>query len=152
MRILVVAVGRARGDAAQSLFQDYVARLPWRVELREVQESKRLSGARLRDAEAQLLLKAVPAGATTVVLDAGGEALSSEAFAAHLRRWRDDGAKQLAFLIGGADGHGREALKRADLVLSLGAMTWPHLLVRAMLAEQLWRGASILAGHPYHRA
>ena len=78
--------------------------------------------------------------------------LSSADFAKRIGAWRDDGAPCLAFLIGGADGHGDQVLKQAELTLSLGPMVWPHLLVRAMLAEQLWRAASILSGHPYHRA
>ena len=87
-----------------------------------------------------------------VALDGAGKALSSEEFARRIGAWRDDGVPCLAFLIGGADGHGAAVLKRADLALSFGPMVWPHLLVRAMLAEQLWRAASILSGHPYHRA
>jgi len=78
--------------------------------------------------------------------------MSSEEFAALLGRWRDDGVRETRFLIGAADGHGQEARDKADLLLGFGAMTWPHLMVRAMLAEQLWRATSILAGHPYHRS
>jgi 23S rRNA (pseudouridine1915-N3)-methyltransferase len=86
-----------------------------------------------------------------VVLDERGKAEASAAFAARLGAWRDDGVRNVAFLIGGADGHDARVRKRADAILSFGAMTWPHLLVRAMLAEQLYRAHSILAGHPYHR-
>ena len=103
------------------------------------------------NAKRAALLKGLPEGAHVVALDGSGKALTSEAFAARLARIRDDGASVVAFLIGGADGHGASVLTRADTVLSLGPMTWPHLLVRAMLAEQLWRAASILSGHPYHR-
>jgi 23S rRNA (pseudouridine1915-N3)-methyltransferase len=87
-----------------------------------------------------------------VLLDERGKQLSSEDFAALLGRWRDEGVREARFLIGAADGHGEAARTRADLLLGFGPMTWPHLLVRAMLAEQLWRATSILAGHPYHRS
>lgn len=149
MRVIVAAVGRGRGEPAQRIFESYRRRLPWSLDLREVRVS---GGGRGRAEEAMLLLKAVPAGAFVVALDGGGAALTSEAFAARLAAVREGGAGVVAFLIGGPDGHGAAALERADLILSLGPMTWPHLLVRAMLAEQLWRAAAILSGHPYHRA
>jgi 23S rRNA (pseudouridine1915-N3)-methyltransferase len=87
-----------------------------------------------------------------VLLDERARPMSSEDFAALLGRWRDEGVRETRFLIGAADGHGEEARANADLLLGFGAMTWPHLMARAMLAEQLWRATSILAGHPYHRA
>ncbi len=148
MRLVVAAVGRGRGDPAQQLFEDYRKRLPWSLELREVRAGGGKAG---REREAEALLKGLPADAYVVALDGSGMALTSEEFAARLASVRDDGTAVVAFLIGGADGHGAPVLTRADLVLSLGPMTWPHLLVRAMLAEQLWRAASILSGHPYHR-
>ena len=149
MRLVVAVVGRGRDDPAQALFESYRRRLPWPVELREVRAGG--GGDAGREREAAALLKGLPEGAHVVALDGTGTALGSEAFAAQLARIRDDGAPVVAFLIGGADGHGAAVLGRADTVLSLGPMTWPHLLVRAMLAEQLWRAASILSGHPYHR-
>ena len=87
-----------------------------------------------------------------VLLDEHGKPMSSEDFAALLGRWRDDGVREARFLIGAADGHGAEARARADLLLGFGAMTWPHLLARAMLMEQLYRATTIIAGHPYHRS
>eukprot|EP01037_Dinobryon_pediforme_P001598 gene1598-1625_t len=87
----------------------------------------------------------------TVVLDERGKALGSADLARVLERWRDEGVREVRFLIGAADGHDAALRDRADLLLGFGAMTWPHMLARAMLAEQLWRAASILAGHPYHR-
>ena len=149
MRLVVAAVGRARDDPAQELFESYRRRLPWPVELREVRAGG--GGTSGREREAAALLRGLPEGACVVALDGTGKALTSEAFAARLARIRDDGIAAVAFVIGGADGHGAPVLARADMVLSLGPMTWPHLLVRAMLAEQLWRAASILSGHPYHR-
>lgn len=149
MRLVVAAVGRGRGDPAQQLFEDYRKRLPWPLELREVRAGG--GGEAGREREAAALLKCLPANAYVIALDGAGKALTSEEFAAKLASLRDDGKAVVAFLIGGADGHGAPVLTRADMVLSLGPMTWPHLLVRAMLAEQLWRAASILSGHPYHR-
>jgi 23S rRNA (pseudouridine1915-N3)-methyltransferase len=87
-----------------------------------------------------------------VLLDERGKLMSSEEFAALLSRWRDEGVREARFLIGAADGHGDAAREKADLLLGFGAMTWPHMLARAMLAEQLWRATSIIAGHPYHRS
>lgn len=109
------------------------------------------SPAEIKRREAAGLLAAIPAGAWTVALDLGGRAPDSAALAAQLAAWRDAG-RSLAFVIGGAEGLDAGVLARADQVLSLGALTWPHLLVRAMLAEQLFRAQAIAAGHPYHRA
>ena len=86
------------------------------------------------------------------MLDERGKQLNSEEFAALLGKWRDEGVRECRFLIGAADGHGDKARDDADLLIAFGAMTWPHMLARAMLAEQLWRATSILAGHPYHRS
>lgn len=150
MRIVIAAVGRARAGEARTLYDDYISRLPWQVTLREVEEKRKLPPPELKAREAELLLAKLPDGAAAVALDEGGKALSSRAFAKRIGSWRDEG-RDLAFLIGGADGLGANVLRRADLTLSLGSMTWPHLLVRVLLAEQLYRASSILAGHPYHR-
>ena len=151
MRVVVIAVGRAKPGALRDLFENYAKRFPWRLELIEVQEKRRLPPEELKKREAERLLAAVPQGALIVALDPRGETLDSEGFARKLGAWRDRGRKDIAFLIGGAEGLAEAALERADLALSLGAMTWPHLLVRVLLAEQLYRASSILAGHPYHR-
>lgn len=152
MRLVVVAVGRARDAAFRALWQDYAGRLHPQVELVEVEDRKRPPPPDLKQREGRLLLDAVPAGARIVALDPRGKGLDSEELARLIGRWRDQSVGQAAFLIGGADGLDRPVLDRADLLLSLGAMTWPHQLARVMLAEQLYRAESILAGHPYHRA
>ena len=158
MRILIAAVGRVRDAALRELYGEYVGRLAaggrerWRIELVEVEEPRKLPPAELVAREAALLMKAMPKGARIVALDARGKALSSEDFAVRLGRWRDDGTVRLAFAIGGSHGLDPTVIHSADLVLSLGAMTWPHQLVRAMLVEQIYRAKSILEGHPYHRA
>ena len=110
-----------------------------------------LPPAQLKAREGALILKALPAGARLFALDTAGEAWSSEEFAERLRGLRDAGAAELAFAVGGADGLDRAVLDRADKVISLGRMTWPHLLARGMLLEQLYRAQQILSGHPYHR-
>ena len=107
--------------------------------------------AALPDAEAELILKALPAGARLVALDSRGTLWNSRQFADRLAGWRDGGTPALAFAIGGAEGLGQPVIGRSDAVLSLGPLTWPHLLVRGMLLEQLYRAQQILAGHPYHR-
>lgn len=102
-------------------------------------------------AEAELLSRAIPAGALVACLDERGKVLSSPEFADQLARWRDGGRQDVAFVIGGADGIAPGLRDRADFSLSFGRMVWPHMLVRVMLAEQLYRAASILSGAPYHR-
>ena len=101
--------------------------------------------------EAELILGALPSGIPLVALDERGVAWTSRTLANRIAAWRDEGLPELAFAIGGADGHGAAVLDRAHATLSLGPMTWPHLLVRGMLLEQLYRAQQILAGHPYHR-
>jgi len=151
VRIVIAAVGRGRASPVETLYDDYIARLPWKAELKEVELKGPRPPAAAKEEEGRALLRAIPAGAFVIALDGRGEALSSEAFAARLKRLQDEGTKTLAFVIGGAEGLDGAVLTAARLTLSLGAMTWPHLLVRAMLAEQLYRAASIIAGHPYHR-
>ena len=112
---------------------------------------QRLPAAALKAREATLILEALPARARLIALDERGAMWSSRGLADRLAAWRDQGVAELAFAIGGADGLGAEVLDRADTILSLGPMTWPHLLVRSLLLEQLYRAQQILAGHPYHR-
>jgi 23S rRNA (pseudouridine1915-N3)-methyltransferase len=152
--IRVLAGGRWKaGDPARSLFEEYVGRLPWPVELGEI-DPRSGDPMRRRSAEsAQIVAEAAtPPGRVLIALDARGRDLDSEEFAGRIQRWQDEGRPALVFAIGGADGLTDDVRRSADLVLSFGKMTWPHLLARAMLAEQLYRASSILAGHPYHRA
>jgi 23S rRNA (pseudouridine1915-N3)-methyltransferase len=117
----------------------------------ELEEKRRLPPPEMKRREAALILSALPTGARLVALDERGEAWSSRDFAAQLAAWRDGGAAPLAFAIGGAEGLDAAVIARADAVMSLGAMTWPHFLARVMLLEQLYRAQQIHAGHPYHR-
>ena len=137
MRLHVIARGRiGRGPEAE-LVARYLKRMTWPTSFTELGETGPLP-------------EAVPQS-RTVVLDERGPALTSKALADRLAVWRDDGVREARFLIGGADGHDAATRDGADLLLSFGPATWPHLLVRAMLAEQLYRATSLLAGHPYHR-
>lgn len=151
MRVHLLAVGRCKEAAIKSLVAEYSNRLRPALVLVEVEERRALPAAELKAREGQLLLDALPKGATLVALDEHGKSLSSQAFAEQVGRWRDSGVADLAFAIGGADGHDAALLARADFKLSLSPLTWPHMLVRVMLAEQVYRAHSILAGHPYHR-
>lgn len=152
MRIWVAAIGKARPGPARDLYEEYAGRLAWPLALRELELKRRPPPGEAKRQEAALLLGAVPPGAVLVALDERGRQMGSEAFAARIGAWRDGGASDLAFVIGGADGLDPSVTARADLVLAFGQMTWPHMVVRAMLLEQVYRAQTILAGHPYHRA
>jgi 23S rRNA (pseudouridine1915-N3)-methyltransferase len=152
LKLTIACIGRAGRGPERDLYEHYAGRIRWPLMLRELEEKKKLPPAELVRREGELLLSSVPDKAVLVALDRRGKVFDSEAFAQRLGRWRDDGISDLAFLIGGADGHGEPLLQKASLVLSFGAMTWPHLLARAMLAEQIYRAQQLLAGHPYHRA
>jgi 23S rRNA (pseudouridine1915-N3)-methyltransferase len=147
---VVIAVGRGRGSAEQALFDRYAARLRPAPLLIEIAEA-RGGAVEARRREAAAILAAVLEGAVLVALDLGGADEATEAFAARLARWREAG-KAVAFAIGGAEGLDAAVIARAQHVLAFGRATWPHLLVRAMLAEQLFRADALLRGHPYHRA
>jgi len=152
--IRIVAGGRWKaGDPARILFDDYVGRLPWPASLSEI-DPRVGDPARRQAAESAGIMAAAaaPSGRVLIALDGRGRDLTSEEFAARIKSWQDEARPALVFAIGGADGLTDEVRRAADLVLSFGRMTWPHLLARAMLAEQLYRASSILAGHPYHRA
>ncbi len=151
MRITIVAVGKGRSGPEQQLFETYSQRSQWPLELKEVEEKKGLSGDALKAREAELLLGAVPKGALIVALDERGRNVTSRKLADWIGEKRDNGKSDLCFLIGGADGLDPAVRAQADLVLACGSLTWPHLLVRAMLAEQIYRCQQILAGHPYHK-
>ncbi|MCJ8140684.1 23S rRNA (pseudouridine(1915)-N(3))-methyltransferase RlmH [Falsirhodobacter halotolerans] len=155
-RVHLCAVGRLRSGPERDLFDDYVTRFDRTgralglgpLTLHEVEDKKNAG----MEAEAELLTRALPQGAFVCVMDERGRTLTSPDFADHLARWRDAGRQDVAFVIGGADGLAPAFRARADFALSFGAMVWPHMLVRVMLAEQLYRATSILAGAPYHRA
>lgn len=150
MRLTLIAVGRAKRGPEQELFNSYRKRLNPGLDLVEVEEKRPLSGAELKAREAELIAAKIPDGAFLIALDERGKPASSRKFAEKLGDLRD-GGRDIAFIIGGADGLDESLRARADMILGFGPQTWPHMLVRAMLAEQVYRGQSILAGHPYHR-
>jgi len=146
----LIAVGRQREAPEAAVFARYQARLRPALAITEIPEA-RGTPAEIKRREAAALLAALPEAAFAVALDSGGDAPDSARLAALLERWLALG-RPVCFLIGGAEGLDATVIARADYVLSLGALTWPHLLVRAMLTEQLYRARSIATGHPYHRA
>jgi 23S rRNA (pseudouridine1915-N3)-methyltransferase len=146
----LVAVGRIGSGPEAELFNRYNDRLRPKLNVIEIAEG-RGAPAEIKRREADAILAAVPDNAIAVALDLGASAPDSEAFSARLSAWIET-AKPLAFIIGGAEGLERRVIDRANQVLSLGAMTWPHMLVRVMLAEQLFRARAIATNHPYHRS
>ena len=138
MLLHIVARGKIGRSPEADLVERYLKRIAWPTKVTELADR----GGKVPD---------VPANSVTVVLDERGKALSSTELASRLEVWRDAGKREARFLIGAADGHDEEQRIGADLLLSFGSATWPHLLARAMLAEQLFRATSILANHPYHR-
>lgn len=130
---------------------EYAGRVVPSPVITELEEKRPLPEAQLKAREAGLIVAAIPASARFVALDPRGEPWSSRDLATHLRNWADRGIGTTAFAIGGAAGLGEEVLAKAETLLSLGSMTWPHFLARIMLLEQLYRAQQILAGHPYHR-
>lgn len=151
MKVLISTVGRMKAGPEKTLVETYLKRLPWSVDIREVEPKKNAGSGNSVHGETKKLLHCVPDGAKIICLDSRGKNLSSEELAAKIRSWRDDGVPALAFLIGGADGLAKDATDSCDLKMSFGQATWPHMLVRAMLAEQLYRVHCILTDHPYHR-
>ena len=155
MRVHLVVVGRLRAGPELDLIKDYLTRFDRTgralglgpAQVIEVEDKKGGGMA----AEAALLEKAIPSGALICCLDERGKVMSSPDFADQLGQWRDRGRQDVAFVIGGADGIDPALRERADALLSFGKMVWPHMLVRVMLSEQLYRAASIFAGAPYHR-
>ena len=155
MRVHICAVGRLRKGPERDLYDDYLTRFDRTgrglalgpAQLIEVEDKK---GGGM-PAEAQLLQRAIPDGSLICTMDERGTVMSSPDFATQLGTWRDQGRQDVAFVIGGADGIDPSLRAQADASLSFGKMVWPHMLVRVMLAEQLYRAASILSGGPYHR-
>jgi 23S rRNA (pseudouridine1915-N3)-methyltransferase len=151
MHIVIAAVGRLRRSAEFDLVETYRSRIRWPLSFREVEERRPLPTAERQRREADLLRAALPGGAVVVALDERGLQLDSRQFADRIRGWQDSAVRDLAFVIGGADGLDAAFLAETSLKISFGIMTWPHLLVRGMLMEQLYRAQQILAGHPYHK-
>jgi 23S rRNA (pseudouridine1915-N3)-methyltransferase len=160
MRLVIIAVGRLKQGPERELaeryrerFDDIGRRLGFRdSEVLEIAEGRARDASTRMAEEASAISAAIPEKSVVVALDQRGDNIDSEAFARHLGRWRDDQVANSIFIIGGADGLSPELRRMAKLRLAFGSATWPHQMVRVMLLEQLYRAATILAGHPYHRA
>ena len=147
--MLLIAVGKLRQGPEQALIDRYLVRLRPKLQIRELGDGTG-SAPEIKRREGAAMVAALPPGSFVVALDVTGQSVSSEALAVLLGRWAEQ-PQPLVFTIGGAEGLGDAVLDRAGFRLTLGAMTWPHMLARVMLVEQLYRAQSIMAGHPYHR-
>ena len=160
LRLLVIAIGRLKQGPERDLaeryrerFTDACRKLGLRgLDIHEIPESRARDAATRMAEEGRAIEALIPDKAIVVALDERGKNLDSETFAGHLGRWRDDGAGDAVFIIGGADGLSPELRRKVKLAVAFGAATWPHQMVRVLLLEQLYRAATILSGHPYHRA
>ena len=145
MKVTIAAIGKCKKNSPEKMLIDkYVKRMAWTVLIKEVDNSTQAE-------EAHFLQSVIPHGAKVVVLDERGENMKSTELAEKVSNWQLNGCSELCFLIGGADGHLQSTRDRADLLLSFGKLTLPHMLMRAVLAEQIYRIQTIIAGHPYHR-
>lgn len=148
MKIKIIAVGKQKASPTLDLCQEYLKRLKWQVQLVEIDAPKGSTSAQ----EAPLILKHLTKAGLVVALDERGESYASPDFAKKLQGWANQATgNEIVFLIGGADGFAPEIRKCAQFLMSFGKQTWPHMLVRVMLLEQIYRAQQIIAGHPYHR-
>lgn len=152
MKIIIACVGRLKSGPVKDICDDYLRRLPWTVIWQEITEDSRLSLSKRMARESDEILARTAACQRLIALDERGRDMDSETFAGQLGAWRDHGDSQIGIAIGGADGLAAPVRDRADQTIRFGRVTWPHMLIRAMLAEQLYRAHTILTGHPYHRA
>ncbi|MBV5268958.1 MAG: 23S rRNA (pseudouridine(1915)-N(3))-methyltransferase RlmH [Afipia sp.] len=160
MRIVVIAIGRLKQGPERDLseryrerFDDIGRKLGFRgIEIHEIPESRARDAATRINEEAAAIAALIPDKSSIIALDERGETIDSATFARHLGRWRDESVPNAVFLIGGADGLSPDLRRKAKLSVAFGKATWPHQMVRVMLLEQVYRAATILSGHPYHRA
>jgi len=155
MQVTIISVGRLKAGPEKQQIDTYLKRCPWPVKIIEVEEKRPLKGPERRLREGDLLLKAISQyradQAHVIALDERGKSLRSDGFADMIRHHQDNGIANLIFLIGGAEGYDPKIKKKADYLLRLSDMTWPHMMARVMLTEQLYRASCIMAGHPYHK-
>lgn len=145
MKITIIAIGKCKKNSPEAeIIAEYVKRSAWQITIKEADNSNQAE-------EARFLQGAIPSGAKVIVLDERGENLKSTELAHKIENWQLNGCSEICFLIGGADGHLPETRQRADLLLSFGKLTLPHILMRAVLAEQIYRIQTIINHHPYHR-
>jgi len=156
VKITIISIGKfSQQDPNRELFLNYQKRLSWKIELKELELKKsnlaNLQGDVLKNKEGELLLSKVPNSATIIALDEKSKMLTSVEFASTIKHYGNHGNSNLAFIIGGADGLSEEIKQKADLMLSLSKMTFPHLMIRSFLLEQIYRANTIINNHPYHR-
>ncbi len=151
MQLTIIAVGRMKQGPESQQIDTYLKRCPWSVKIIEVEEKRPLTGPERMTREGDLILKSLPDNAFVIALDERGKSMRSVKFATMIRDHQDRGTANLTFLIGGADGYAHHVKERANILLSFGDMTWPHMMARVMLTEQLYRASCILSGHPYHK-
>jgi 23S rRNA (pseudouridine1915-N3)-methyltransferase len=145
MKVTIVAIGKCKKNSPEAnIISEYIKRSSWQITIKEKDNSNQKD-------EADFLISAIPNGAKIIVLDERGENLKSVELAKKVSDWQLNGVSDICFLIGGADGHLETTRKRADLLLSFGKLTLPHMLMRAVLSEQIYRLQTIISGHPYHR-
>lgn len=151
MKITILAIGQLKSGPELDLIQEYRKRLRWPLILCEIICKKDLRGPALKQAEADLILNHIPERSIVIALDERGKSLKSQEFAKLLEDYQTSSQTDICFIIGGADGLADSIRQRAHHILNFGQLTWPHMLVRVMLLEQLYRAQQIIAGHPYHR-
>lgn len=152
MQVTLAAIGKSKGRSLHHLlFEDYAKRLPWKIEVKEFEEKKPLSTDARKEKEAEFLLNATASCHRRIALDERGKNLTSPELSQTIAGWQEQGCSHLGIIIGGQDGLAPSLYTQANLLLSLGKLTWPHMLVRPLIAEQLYRCYTIQTGHPYHR-
>ncbi len=153
MRITILSIGKFENSPHKAVYENYLKRLKWKVDLRELElrNSQNLSVEKIKESEGELILKALRPNSKLILLDEKGKQFASRDFAKLISNYALNGDSDLTFVIGGADGLSTELLKKNHLKISFGLMTLPHLMVRSVLVEQLYRAQTIISGHPYHR-
>jgi len=153
MKITIISIGKFENSPHKAVFENYLKRLKWKIELKELElkNSHNMSIEKIKEGEGALILKAVKPSSRLIALDENGKQFKSRDFAKLIADFALQGNSDLTFVIGGSDGLAQEVLKKATLKISLGLMTLPHLMVRAVLMEQLYRASTIIENHPYHR-
>jgi 23S rRNA (pseudouridine1915-N3)-methyltransferase len=152
MKITIAAIGKIKTNSEENnLIKSYLKRIPWEIEIKELEEKRKLDIKQLKQKEGELLLNEIKPGYILVALDERGKHITSQEFSDYLIKWRDNSGGRVSFLLGGANGHSEEVRQKSDFVLSLGKMTLPHMLARVVLIEQLYRAHTMITKHPYHK-
>ena len=150
MKIKIVSVGEFKNNKLKLIFYDYVKKLPWNIDLKEIKQTKHKNSSLRKEKDSLSLLDYVGKNDLIICLDKSGKSISTQTLKQYISEW-ETYSKNISFLIGGPEGISNECLTKSDQIISFGKMTWPHLMARVMLAEQLYRVSSIISNHPYHR-